>query len=95
MAGQPRIASYFFQRLRVVCLFCAVLFGSVCPVQADLTKALEEAGSANPTRCKLDLFDHQIDVWADFIDRFGCPPPAPSYIAISADSDDTGIKFSA
>ena len=235
MAGQPLIASYFFQRLRVVCLFCAVLLGSVCPVQADLTKALEEAGwseftfedkpanqflhpngdtdviqvdtdksvsiaylpfvkktvnlkhtptltfswrrlgpavDANLTRKGGDdrtlaiyvafpykpeqaslkerllrpfvearegssapgrvltyiwgggergrwfenpyigkagwvkvlqipsdanwtWFDHQIDIWADFIDLFGCPPPAPSYIAISADSDDTGIKFSA
>ena len=40
-------------------------------------------------------FDHQIDVRADFIDRFGYLPPDPNYIAVAADSDDTGIKFSA
>lgn len=40
-------------------------------------------------------FSHQIDVRSDFIDRFGYPPPAPSYIAIAADSDDTNTAFSA
>ena len=49
MAGHPRITSYFSQRLRLVFLFCAVLFGSVRPVQADLMKALQEAGWAEFT----------------------------------------------
>ena len=40
-------------------------------------------------------FSHQIDVRADFKDRFGYPPPNPSYIAIAADSDDTKSMFSA
>ena len=53
-------------------------------------QVLQIPSDANWTR-----FDHQIDVWTDFIDRFGYPPPAPSYLAIFADSDDTGIKFSA
>jgi len=40
-------------------------------------------------------FTHQLDIRADFIDRFGYPPPNPSYIAIAADSDDTKGMFSA
>lgn len=40
-------------------------------------------------------FSHQIDVRADFKDRFGYPAPNPSYIAIAADSDDTRTMFSA
>ena len=40
-------------------------------------------------------FSHQIDIRADFKDRFGYPPPNPSYIAVAADSDDTKAMFSA
>ena len=40
-------------------------------------------------------FSHQIDVRADFKDRFGYPPPNPSYIAIAAHSDDIKSMFSA
>jgi len=40
-------------------------------------------------------FTHQLDIRADFIDRFGYPLPNPSYIAIAADSDDTKGMFSA
>ena len=58
--------------------------------EAGWMRVLQIPSDANRT-----WFDHHINVWADFIDRFGYPPPDPSYIAISADSDDTGIKFSA
>ena len=44
MASQPRVAFYFCQHLRAVCLLCFVLFVSVFPVKADLTTALEKAG---------------------------------------------------
>ncbi len=39
-------------------------------------------------------FSHEIDVAADFMNRFGYEAPSPSYIAITADSDDTDAMFS-
>ncbi len=39
-------------------------------------------------------FSHDIDVAADFMDRFGYKAPSPSYVAITADSDDTDAMFS-
>lgn len=40
-------------------------------------------------------FTHKIDIRSDFEDRFGYPPPNPSYIAVGSDSDDTRTRFSA
>lgn len=74
-------------------LCCVVLFGSLYSVRAVLTMALKEARwsvftfedkSANPIRCERTCFDRQIDARAEFIDRFGYPPRALGYIAISA-----------
>lgn len=48
-----------------------------------------------PTDPEQVWFSHRIDVRTDFMNRFGYPPPNPSYIAIAADSDDTKVKFSA
>jgi len=38
---------------------------------------------------------YKLDIVADFKDRFGYRPPAPSYVAIGVDSDDTGSRFTA
>ena len=35
------------------------------------------------------IFDEKVDFIADFEAAFGYPAPAPSYIAISGDADDT------
>ena len=39
------------------------------------------------------VFGFVCRVWADFIDRFGYPPPDLAYIAVAADSVDTGMNF--
>ena len=48
-----------------------------------------------PTAEGQTWFTHQINIRADFEDRFGYPPPDPSFIAVGADSDDTAMRFSA
>lgn len=40
-------------------------------------------------------FDHRLNIEKDFTAQFGYAPPAPSYIAVTADSDDTKASFTA